>query len=68
MQEKKFTKKIQTQFKQNIRLFNRRFPDRRREPCKGFTYITTVGWICRREKNRRKDDSCGYNEFDHIVS
>ena len=30
--------------------------DRRKEPSKGYTYITTVGWICRREKVRRKDD------------
>ena len=30
--------------------------DRRQETGKGYTYITTVGWICRREKTRRKDD------------
>jgi hypothetical protein len=31
--------------------------DRRREPSEGFACVSTVGWICRREKTRRKDDS-----------
>jgi hypothetical protein len=31
--------------------------ERRQEPSSGFTYISTVGWICRREQFRRKDDS-----------
>ena len=35
---------------------NRRFDDRRKEPKEGFTYVSTVGWICRREQCRRKDD------------
>lgn len=30
--------------------------ERRQEPACGFTCISTVGWICRREKFRRKDD------------
>ena len=30
--------------------------DRRKTPAPGFTYISTVGWICRRELLRRKDD------------
>ncbi|MBI9088819.1 MAG: hypothetical protein JEZ12_06355 [Desulfobacterium sp.] len=29
---------------------------RRRTESAGFTYISTVGWICRRESCRRKDD------------
>jgi hypothetical protein len=33
-----------------------RYCDRRRQPSKGFAYISTVGWICRRERIRRKDD------------
>ena len=30
--------------------------DRRKVPSKGFAYISVVGWICRREQCRRKDD------------
>jgi hypothetical protein len=30
--------------------------ERRAEPACGFTFISTVGWICRREQFRRKDD------------
>ena len=35
--------------------------DRRREPSEGYTYISTVGWIDRRERLRRKVDP--YNFF-----
>ena len=31
--------------------------DRRQTPAYGYTYISTVGWICRREQSRRWDDS-----------
>ena len=34
----------------------KREEQRRRKESEGYTYITTVGWICRREKSRRKDD------------
>jgi len=34
----------------------KREDERRHKESKGYTYITTVGWICRREKLRRKDD------------
>jgi len=34
---------------------NQREADRRKEACQGFTYVSTVGWICRREGIRRKD-------------
>jgi hypothetical protein len=30
--------------------------DRRTRKSKGSAYITIVGWICRREKTRRKND------------
>jgi hypothetical protein len=30
--------------------------DRRKKPARGFMYISTVGWICRREQIRREDD------------
>jgi hypothetical protein len=39
----------------------RRGRERRKEPSCGFTCITIVGWICRREQLRRNDDSAGYN-------
>jgi hypothetical protein len=31
--------------------------ERRKESACGFTYISTVGWICRREQCRRKVDA-----------
>jgi hypothetical protein len=34
--------------------------DRRRAPACGYTYISTVGWICRREQFRRRDDREGF--------
>lgn len=33
-----------------------RYCDRRKAPSKGYAYISTVGWICRRERTRRKND------------
>jgi hypothetical protein len=33
--------------------------ERRKASARGFTYISTVGWICRREQSRRKDDRDG---------
>jgi len=42
-------------FQHNLAPSDRRDKDRRREACEGFTYVSTVGWICRREKGRRKD-------------
>ncbi len=30
--------------------------DRRQISSQGFTYVSMVGWICRREKSRRCDD------------
>lgn len=35
---------------------DKRESERRVEHQKGFAYISTVGWICRREKCRRKHD------------
>jgi hypothetical protein len=32
---------------------NHRVKDRRQRDSKGYTYISIVGWICRREKKRR---------------
>jgi cell division protein FtsI/penicillin-binding protein 2 len=43
-----------------IHLEYRQEQDQRSEPSKGFAYITTVGWIDRRERTRRKDDPFDY--------
>lgn len=45
------------QFQENTEIIDRRYEDRRKELCKGYTYISTVGWICRRERTRRKINS-----------
>ncbi len=50
------TNNSQLDFEQGHHLENRCEEDRRREPGEGFTYISTVGWIDRREMLRRKDD------------
>ncbi|MGD8835060.1 MAG: hypothetical protein PVJ19_08975 [Desulfobacteraceae bacterium] len=39
---------------------NQRSQDRRSSPSEGFTYISSVGWIDRREKLRRDDDPCQF--------
>jgi hypothetical protein len=36
---------------------NRRKGERRTQMSKGYTYISMVGWMDRREKNRRQDDA-----------
>ncbi|MBC2713277.1 MAG: hypothetical protein HGJ94_20460 [Desulfosarcina sp.] len=55
MKEIKDNKETKFNFKQAGHRENQREKDRREELCEGFTYISTVGWICRREKTRRKD-------------
>jgi hypothetical protein len=37
--------------------------ERRQTPAQGFTYINTVGWICRREQFRRKDDPNPFSNY-----
>ncbi len=54
MEKNKTNQYHHVEFQQNLAPSDRRFKDRRREPCEGFTYVSTVGWICRREKKRRK--------------
>ncbi len=54
------TKNAQLNFKQAHHPENRLEEDRRREPSDGFTYISSVGWIDRRERLRRKDDPCNF--------
>lgn len=59
MNENRETNKIkdaQLNFEQYPEFENQREEDRRHDPNDGFTYISTVGWIDRRERLRRKDD------------
>ena len=41
---------------QDAAAFRHRNGDRRKVLSKGFAHISVVGWICRRERCRRKDD------------
>jgi hypothetical protein len=50
------TKDAQRNLEHSHYFENRLEEDRRRVPNDGFTYITMVGWIDRRERLRRKDD------------
>lgn len=61
-ENKEINNTVDDQFnsEQGIHLENRQEQDRRIESSKGFTYITTVGWIDRRERRRRKDDPFDY--------
>jgi hypothetical protein len=46
----------QLNIEHGIYLENRHEQDRRSELSEGFAFISTVGWIDRRERLRRKDD------------
>jgi hypothetical protein len=39
---------------------NRRQSERRTHESKGYTYISMVGWMDRREKIRREDDASSF--------
>lgn len=54
--ETNFVKDAQFNMGQDRCFENRMEDDRRSEPSAGFTYISSVGWIDRREQLRRKDD------------
>ncbi|BBO82417.1 hypothetical protein [Desulfosarcina ovata] len=41
-------------FTKNQSVNQRSGMERRHEHSNGFTYVSTVGWICRREQSRRK--------------
>jgi hypothetical protein len=56
MENKEYLDEHQDDLEQGTDSNDRRYNDRRKEPCEGFTYVTMVGWICRREKSRRKDE------------
>jgi hypothetical protein len=54
--ENNSTKSTQISFEQGHHLESRSEKDRRKKQSEGFTYISSVGWIDRRERLRRKDD------------
>jgi hypothetical protein len=56
MDNNKYLKEPEPDFDGDAESSDRRNRDRRREPCEGYTYVSMVGWICRREQSRRKDD------------
>ena len=56
MEKNEYKHDAQVNYRQEVDDMERRDQDRRKEPCEGFTYVSTVGWICRREQCRRKDD------------
>ncbi len=55
VEEIKDKKETRFNLEQEVHLEDQREKDRRKELSEGFTYISTVGWICRRERFRRKD-------------
>jgi len=54
--DEKYMNDFQVDHNQDNGSSDRRYDDRRKEPCEGFTYVSMVGWICRREQARRKDE------------
>jgi hypothetical protein len=56
MEKNEYKHDAQVNYEQDVEITDRRDEDRRKECREGFTYVSTVGWICRREQLRRKDD------------
>lgn len=61
MKEQIEQKSFRTQSQDDFNAKERRHNNRRLCEKKGFAYISMVGWMCRREHVRRKDDDvCGW--------
>jgi hypothetical protein len=56
MQDKDCNKRYNPHLFPSTDDLDRRLNDRRRQTCEGYTYISMVGWICRRERRRRSCD------------
>ena len=54
---------IQANLERHHSLDSRWGEERRKEQSDGFIYISSVGWIDRRENLRRKDDTCNFHLF-----
>ena len=63
MDDYKFATKISPEGVQETAL-KRRVEDRRKFSSEGFAYISIVGWICRRERCRRRDEKMGSIQTD----
>ena len=61
MQNKEYYNEAQVNFEPEPDPGNRRNVERRKDTAEGFSYVSTVGWICRREQCRRKDDPFDFN-------
>lgn len=64
MADNRFITKTLREAVQDTDAFRHRTGDRRKVPSKGFTYISVVGWICRREQCRRKDGKMDSSQMD----
>jgi len=60
MQTEEQSHKQEYTFSQDKIANEQRIRDRREKDSPGFAHITIVGWICRREKIRRKDDNFSF--------
>ena len=56
MQEEDDNRQHLPQFQTDADSSDRRSIERRKRVCEGYTYISAVGWICRRERSRRDCD------------
>jgi hypothetical protein len=55
-------KKTSQKEKQTAAAIDYRNEERRKVPARGFTYVSAVGWICRRERCRREGDRFGHDQ------
>lgn len=55
MEDKELTHETHNSIQQNMVDCRKSDADRRQSECEGYTYVSTVGWICRREHCRRKN-------------
>jgi hypothetical protein len=56
MQDKDYNKQHHPNLFPSMDPLDRRHKDRRKQTGEGYTYISMVGWICRREHRRRNCD------------
>ena len=56
MQDKDYNERHSTHLFPDMDDLDRRLNDRRKHTSEGYTYISMVGWICRRERRRRSCD------------
>lgn len=57
MNETMENQETKSDFDQAVHHDDHREKDRRKESSEGYLYISTVGWICRRERFRQMDST-----------